>query len=108
MQTGFESWMASILAYLSPGTLPEGKAAAQKTGRKALNYQVQDVILYRRSFLGPLLRCADAEDTNYLIKGIHEGKCGLHERPRMIVAKLMNAGYYWTVMHMDAVKEIRK
>ncbi|KAI3807942.1 hypothetical protein L1987_23880 [Smallanthus sonchifolius] len=29
-------------------------------------------------------------------------------RPRMIVAKIMNTGYYWPGMHMDAVKELRK
>ncbi|KAI3807945.1 hypothetical protein L1987_23883 [Smallanthus sonchifolius] len=32
----------------------------------------------------------------------------MHVRPRMIVAKIMNAGYYWPGMHMDAVKELRK
>ncbi|XP_076932852.1 uncharacterized protein LOC143598543 [Bidens hawaiensis] len=59
IQTEVESWMTPILAYLSPGTLPEEKAVAQKIQHKTLNYQVQDGILYRRSFLGPLLKCVD-------------------------------------------------
>ncbi|XP_076946904.1 uncharacterized protein LOC143618680 [Bidens hawaiensis] len=55
IQTGVESWMSPIVAYLSSGTLPAGKAEAQKIKHKALNYQLTDGTLYRRSFLGPLL-----------------------------------------------------
>ncbi|XP_076915799.1 uncharacterized protein LOC143575267 [Bidens hawaiensis] len=108
IQTGVESWMTPIKAYLSSGALPTRKAEARKIKHKALNYQFTDGILYRRSFLGPLLRCVDTEDANYLIREIHEGICGLHVGPRMTVAKIMNAGYYWPVMHLDAVQEIRK
>ncbi|XP_076932164.1 uncharacterized protein LOC143597571 [Bidens hawaiensis] len=108
IQTGIKSWMTPIVAYLTSGILWKEKAAARKIKQKALNYQVQDGILYRRSFLGPLLRCVDAEDANYLIREVHEGICALHAGPRMVVAKLMNAGYYWPGMHMDAVQEIRK
>ncbi|XP_076932868.1 uncharacterized protein LOC143598561 [Bidens hawaiensis] len=107
IQTGFESWMTPIKAYLSSGILPAEKAEARKIKHKALNYQLSDGILYRRSFLGPLLRCVDAEDAN-LIQEIHEGICGLHTGPRMTVAKIMNAGYYWPGMNLDAVQEIRK
>ncbi|XP_022003015.1 uncharacterized protein LOC110900433 [Helianthus annuus] len=28
--------------------------------------------------------------------------------PRMVVAKIMNAGYYWPEMHVDALRELRK
>ncbi|XP_076939787.1 uncharacterized protein LOC143608714 [Bidens hawaiensis] len=96
------------MAYLTSGVLPKEKAAARKIRHKALKYQVQDGILYPRSFLGPLLRCVDVEDANYFIRDVHEGICSLHAGPRMVVAKLMNAGYYWQGMHMDAVQEIRE
>ncbi|XP_076939116.1 uncharacterized protein LOC143607625 [Bidens hawaiensis] len=94
IQTGVESWMTPIKAYLSSGVLPSEKVEACKIKRKALNYQLNDGILYQRSFLGLLLRCVDAEDANYLIREVHEGICGLHAGPRMIVAKIMNDGYY--------------
>ncbi|XP_076948757.1 uncharacterized protein LOC143621121 [Bidens hawaiensis] len=93
IQTGVESWMTLIVAYLTLGSLPEEKVVAQKIRHKALNYQVQDGILYRRSLLSPLLRCVDAEDANYLIREVHKGICCLYAGPRMVVAKLMNAGY---------------
>ncbi|KAI3828871.1 hypothetical protein L1987_02981 [Smallanthus sonchifolius] len=108
IQTGAQSWMTPILNYLSTGILPEERTQARKLQHKALHYQLQEGVLYRRSYLGPLLRCVDAEDSNYLIREIHEGICGMHAGPRMIVEKIMNAGYYWPDMHMDDVKELRK
>ncbi|XP_076932140.1 uncharacterized protein LOC143597544 [Bidens hawaiensis] len=100
--------MTPLIAYLLSGFLPKERVMARKIRQKALNYQMQDGVLYRRSLIGPLLRCVDAEDANYLIREVHEGICGLHAGPRMVVAKLMNVGYYWPGMHMDAVQEIRK
>ncbi|XP_035838176.1 uncharacterized protein LOC110921310 [Helianthus annuus] len=108
IQTGTTSWMTPIIMYLQSGILPENKAEARKIQYKSEHYQMADGILYRKSYLGPLLRCVDAEDANYLIREVHEGICGIHAGPRMVVAKVMNAGYYWPGMHLDAVKELRK
>ncbi|XP_022013761.1 uncharacterized protein LOC110913223 [Helianthus annuus] len=108
IQTGTTSWMTPIIMYLQSGILPENKAEARKIQYKSEHYQMADGILYRKSYLGPLLRCVDADDANYLIREVHEGICGIHAGPRMVVAKVMNAGYYWPGMHLDAVKELRK
>ncbi|XP_076888486.1 uncharacterized protein LOC143538933 [Bidens hawaiensis] len=102
------SWMTPLINYLARGILPEKKAEARKIRHKALNYTIQGDILYRRSYLGPLLRCVDPQDANYLLREIHEGICGVHAGPRMVVAKIMNTGYYWPGMHVDAEKELRK
>ncbi|XP_076911324.1 uncharacterized protein LOC143569242 [Bidens hawaiensis] len=108
IQTGATSWMEPIRTYLSSGILPKDKAEARKIHHKALWYQIYDGVLFRKSFLSPLLRCIDKEESNYVIREIHEGICGLHAGPRMVVAKIMNVGYYWPGMHMDVVKEIQK
>ncbi|XP_076890052.1 uncharacterized protein LOC143541014 [Bidens hawaiensis] len=89
IQTRTSSWMEPIVSYLSSGTLPEDKAEARKIRHKALWYQIHDGVLFRKSFLGPLLRCVDAEESNYVIREIHEGICGLHAGSRMVVAKIM-------------------
>ncbi|XP_021994438.1 uncharacterized protein LOC110891087 [Helianthus annuus] len=90
------------------GILPENKAEARKIQYKSEHYQMADGILYRKSYLGPLLRCVDLEDANYLIREVHEGICGIHAGPRMVVAKVRNVGYYWPGMHLDVVKVLRK
>ncbi|XP_021986282.1 uncharacterized protein LOC110882608 [Helianthus annuus] len=108
IEVGQPSWMTPIIQYLQEGILPESKAEARKIQNKALHYEMNGGILYQKSFLGPLLRCVDPQDANYLIREIHEGICGIHAGPRMVVAKIMNAGYYWPGMHVDALKELRK
>ncbi|XP_035834295.1 uncharacterized protein LOC118482752 [Helianthus annuus] len=87
IQTGTTSWMTPIIMYLQSGILPENKAEARKIQYKSEHYQMADGILYRKSYLGPLLRCVDADDANYLIREVHEGICGIHAGPRMVVAK---------------------
>ncbi|XP_022020199.1 uncharacterized protein LOC110920287 [Helianthus annuus] len=108
IEIGQLSWMTPIIQYLQEGILPENKAKARKIQHKALHYEMNDGILYRKSFSGPLLRCVDPQDATYLIREIHEGICGIHAGPLMVVAKIMNAGYYWPGMHVDALKELRK
>ncbi|XP_022020027.1 uncharacterized protein LOC110920078 [Helianthus annuus] len=102
-----KSWMTSILDYLKDSTLPEDKAQARKMKVKALQYQIHDGKLYRKKFLGPLLRCLTPEETSYVIREIHWGICGIHSGPRMVIAKAMNAGYFWPGMHQSAVNELQ-
>ncbi|XP_076936982.1 uncharacterized protein LOC143604360 [Bidens hawaiensis] len=94
ISTNTISLMTPIINFLSSGVLPDSKDEARKIRHKALNYQLKDGILYRRSYLGPLLRCVDPQDANYLLQEIHEGICGIHAGPRMVVANIMNTGYY--------------
>ncbi|XP_076912793.1 uncharacterized protein LOC143571188 [Bidens hawaiensis] len=67
IQTVTSSCLEPIMSYLSSGTLPEDKAEARKIRHTVLWYQVLDGILFRKSFLGPLLRCIYAEESNYVI-----------------------------------------
>ncbi|XP_022031955.1 uncharacterized protein LOC110933020 [Helianthus annuus] len=108
IQLGTTSWMTLIIMYLQSGILPENKVEAREVQYKSKHYQMVDGILYRKSYLGPLMRCVDPEDANYLIREVHEGICGIHADLRMVVAKVMNAGYYWPGMHLDAVNVLRK
>ncbi|XP_022040750.1 protein NYNRIN-like [Helianthus annuus] len=108
IEIGNPSCMSPIILYLQHGKLPEEKAEARKIQNKAINYEMADDILYRKSFMRPLLRCVDKTDAQYLVREIHEGLCGIHAGPRMVVAKIMSAGYYWPGMHIDAVEILRK
>ncbi|XP_021995320.1 uncharacterized protein LOC110892465 [Helianthus annuus] len=108
IQLGTTSCMTPIIMYLQSGILPENKAEARKVQYKSEHYQMVDGILYRKSYLGPLLRCVNPKDANYLIREVHEGICGNHAGPRMVVAQVMNVGYYWPGMHLVAVKVLRK
>ncbi|XP_021991310.1 uncharacterized protein LOC110888076 [Helianthus annuus] len=101
-------WYTPVLKFLINGDLPSARGEAQKVQTKALHYEVNNGVLYRKSYLGPLLRCVSPTEAKYLISEIHSGLCGIHAGPRAVVAKIHNVGYYWPGMHEDAVVELRK
>ncbi|XP_022007659.1 uncharacterized protein LOC110906908 [Helianthus annuus] len=101
-------WYTPILKFLTKGELPPARGEAQKIQTKALQYEVNNGILYRKSYLGPLMRCVSPAEAKYLIQEIHAGICGIHAGPRAVVAKIHNAGYYWPWMHEDVVDELRR
>ncbi|XP_022030653.1 uncharacterized protein LOC110931577 [Helianthus annuus] len=101
-------WYTPVLRFLETGELPPAKGEAQKIQTKALQYEINNGVLYRKSYLGPLLRCVSPTEAKYLISEIHAGLCGIHAGPRAVVAKIHSAGYYWPGMHEDAVTELRK
>ncbi|KAK1433246.1 hypothetical protein QVD17_10155 [Tagetes erecta] len=102
-----DNWMVPIINFLLYDKLPEEKAEARKMQVKALQYQMVDGKLYRRTFLGPLLRCLTPDEASYVIREIHWGICGIHAGPKMVVAKVVNAGYFWPGMHKSAVAELQ-
>ncbi|GJT00752.1 reverse transcriptase domain-containing protein [Tanacetum coccineum] len=74
---------------------------------KIRNYTMEDGVLYRKSYLVPLMRCVGPLQANYVIIEVHMGSYGIHDGPRQVVAKAMNLGYYWPSMHRDARELIR-
>ncbi|GJX76540.1 reverse transcriptase domain-containing protein [Tanacetum coccineum] len=96
------TWMTPIHKYLTKEILPGEKKKARAIRRKARRYVVTNGVLYKRSFLGPWLRCVIPLQANYVLREIHEGSCNMHAGPRSVVAKALRLGYYWPTMHTDA------
>nr|GEX45205.1 hypothetical protein [Tanacetum cinerariifolium] len=88
--------------------LPEENKKARVLCRKARRYAVTNGVLYKKSFLGPWLRCVGSLQANYVLREIHEGSYNMHAGPRSVVAKALRSGYYWSTMHADARKLIRE
>ncbi|GJW79548.1 reverse transcriptase domain-containing protein [Tanacetum coccineum] len=87
--------------------LPEDPINARTLMEKIRNYTMEGGVLYRKSYLVPLMRCVGPLQANYVIREVHMGSCGMHDGPRQVVAKVMNLGYYWPSMHRDARELIR-
>ncbi|GJY40112.1 reverse transcriptase domain-containing protein [Tanacetum coccineum] len=102
------TWMTPICEYLTKEILPEDKKKARAVRRKAARYAMINGTLYKKSFLGPWLRCVGPLQANYVLREIHEGSCSMHSGPRSVVAKAIQTGYYWPTMHMDARNLIRE
>ncbi|GKB75586.1 reverse transcriptase domain-containing protein [Tanacetum coccineum] len=101
------TWMTPIQNYLEKGMLPEDPVDARTLMKKIGNYTMGDGVLYRKSYLVPLMRCVGPLQDNYIIREVHIGSCRMHNRPKQVVAKAMNLGYYWPFMHRDARELIR-
>ncbi|XP_022030811.1 uncharacterized protein K02A2.6-like [Helianthus annuus] len=80
--------MTPIINYLVHDVLPVDKAETRKIQINSLQYQMQEGGLYRKTFLGPLLKCLDPEQASYIIKEIHYGICSIHAGPKMILTKV--------------------
>ncbi|XP_021980502.1 uncharacterized protein LOC110876645 [Helianthus annuus] len=87
-------WYTPILKFLTKGELPPARGEAQKIQTKALQYEVNNGVLYRKSYLGPLLQCVSPAEAKYLIQEIHSGICGIHAGPWDVIAKIHSVGYY--------------
>ncbi|GJT49535.1 reverse transcriptase domain-containing protein [Tanacetum coccineum] len=102
------TWMTPVYEYLIEGILPKEKRKERAIRRKAGRYAMKNGVLYKKSFLGPWLRCVGPLQANYVLREIHEGSCNMHSGPRFVVAKASRSGYYWPTMHTDARNLIRE
>nr|GEW43852.1 reverse transcriptase domain-containing protein [Tanacetum cinerariifolium] len=94
--------MTSICKYLEEGTLPTDMNKERAVRCKSWQFAVVNGTLYKKSFLGPWLRCVGPLQGNYVLREIHEGSCSMHAGTRSVVAKALRTSYYWPTMHKDA------
>ena len=70
------------MLYLKDGKLLEGKDEARKLRVKVARYVLLDEVLYKRGFSQHYLRCLALDETNYVLREVHEGACGDQLRAR--------------------------
>ncbi|XP_027178148.1 uncharacterized protein LOC113777314 [Coffea eugenioides] len=97
-----ETWMSPFILFLGQGVLPEDRVEARKIQRKSARYALRDGELYKRSYLGPWLRCVTPEAGRQVLHEIHEGLCGAHVGHRMLARKSLLLGYFWPSVRQDA------
>ncbi|KAM1782344.1 hypothetical protein ACFX11_040817 [Malus domestica] len=60
--------------------------------------------LYKRGFNLPYLRCLTPAEAEIVIREIHEGVSGDHAGSRSLAHKAFRQGYYWLILHQDAIR----
>ncbi|XP_073017741.1 uncharacterized protein [Primulina eburnea] len=88
---------------ISPGDVQQ----AQKVKKPCSRFNVLNGELYRRFFHGPLLKCLAGEETQYVLKEIHEGCCMDHLGAKALTRKALLAGYWWPTMSTEARKIVQ-
>ena len=97
--------MDHIQDYLVDGILPSDPKKASKLITRLNRFTIHWGTLYKRGLFTPILKCVRKEDTNYVLREVHEGICGNHIGARTLAAKTMRQGYYWPTM-LKAAKEL--
>ncbi|XP_025685479.1 uncharacterized protein [Arachis hypogaea] len=104
--------LLSKLASTKPGAGNRGKLsddekAAKALKREAAKYATIQGQLLRKGLSQPLLKCLHPDQTDYVLREVHEGCCGHYIGGKALERKLIRAGYYWPSM-MDDSKEFVK
>ncbi|GJW00420.1 reverse transcriptase domain-containing protein [Tanacetum coccineum] len=73
-----DTWMTPIFKYLMDGTLPAEVKKARAVKRKSWRFSIINGTLYKKSFLGPWLRCVGPLQANYVLREIHEGSSNVN------------------------------
>ena len=68
-----KNWTMPLIAYMRSGILPHGKDVARKLKVQASWFVLIRDVLYKRGFSRPYLRCLSYDETDYVMREVHEG-----------------------------------
>nr|XP_025617126.1 uncharacterized protein LOC112709458 [Arachis hypogaea] len=102
------SWLDPITNFLENGKLPDDEKDAVKLRREAAKYAVIQGQLFKKGFNQPLLKCLHPDQTDYVLREVHEGCCGHHIGGKALARKLIRGGYYWPSMMADSKEFVKK
>ncbi|XP_057745153.1 uncharacterized protein LOC130963018 [Arachis stenosperma] len=88
------SWLDPITDFLEKDKLPDNEKDAKKLRREATRYAIIQGQLFRKGFNQSLLKCLHPDQTDYVLRKVHEGCCGYHIGGKALARKLIRAGYY--------------
>ncbi|XP_071739877.1 uncharacterized protein [Rutidosis leptorrhynchoides] len=101
------NWMEPILQYIRNDTLPSDNHEARLVRERAPMYIIQNDILYRKSYCGPMMRCVGPIEAEMIVDELHNGSCALHLGYKTIAEKIMQMGYFWPSMYRNVSKIVK-
>ncbi|GKF52968.1 reverse transcriptase domain-containing protein [Tanacetum coccineum] len=94
-----DNWMTPIIKCLEEGVWLTNENDTRTLRMRISQYVMEEGVLFKKSYLSPMLRCVGPLQANYIIREVHEGVCRMHARARSVVTKITRQGYYWPTMH---------
>ncbi|XP_014493154.1 uncharacterized protein LOC106755497 [Vigna radiata var. radiata] len=79
----------------------EGIALRAEEAKQIARYVIVGEELYRRGYVTPMLKCLSKEESDYVMRELHEGICDRHGGGRSLRARALRAGFYWPTMEKD-------
>ena len=87
---------------------PPRRELAKMLQKKAGWFELHEGTLYKKSYTHPLLKCVSPEEGNYILREIHEGRCGINQGVQTVIGKVLRSGYYWPSLRGDAEALIKR
>ncbi|XP_074278665.1 uncharacterized protein LOC141602261 [Silene latifolia] len=103
VNTDSDSWTKPYYDWFLRGILPQGKHEVRAFKIKASSYSIINNTLFKRSQVGPYLRCLEPHKAKQVLQEIHEGYCGNHKGGRSLASKVLKTGYYWPTLRADCL-----
>ncbi|GJX59048.1 reverse transcriptase domain-containing protein [Tanacetum coccineum] len=103
-----DNWMTPIIKCLEKGIWPADENEARTLRMKISQYVIEEGVMFKKSYLAPMLRCVGPLQANYITREVHEGACGMHAGARSVVAEIIRQGYFWPSMHRDTREVVDK
>ncbi|XP_071712958.1 uncharacterized protein [Rutidosis leptorrhynchoides] len=102
------NWMEPILLYIRNDVLPNDKREARLVRERAPMYIIQNDILYRKSYCGPMMQCVGLIEAEMIIDEVHNASCALYSGYKTITEKIMRMGYFWPSLYRDVAKIVKR
>ena len=96
-----KDWRSLFMKYLAEGILPQRHSERYKLRRLATHYFLHNTVLFKKGYDGDPLRCLGPEEAREMIKEVHLGEYGEHQRKKKLYRCLLQIGYYWLAMKKD-------
>ena len=93
---GNKPWFYDINKYLENQEYPENASIIDKRTlrRLALKFLMTNGVLYKRNYDIVLLSCVEKQETDTLMREIHEGTFGTHTNGHVMARNILRVGYY--------------
>ncbi|XP_071729073.1 uncharacterized protein [Rutidosis leptorrhynchoides] len=102
------NWMDPLIHYFCNNILPGDKKEARLVCERSPMYVIENDVLYRKSYLGPLMRCVGPAEAATIVEEVHSGSCALHSGYKTIAAKIMRMGYFWPTLYRDVAQIVKR
>lgn len=102
------SYTTPIVRYIEQGILPSNPLEVNLVTTRSISYSLIEIMLYKREFSTPLLKCLKREELIHILDMVHEGIVGNHLGAQALEKKVLRVGYYWSTMVEDVKEYIRK
>ena len=104
------SYYSNIKQFIKRGSYLPGVDLAIKSflHRMSSKFFLYGEVLYKKTSNFSLLRCIDREETEYMMKEVHNGVCRPHMNGHLLAKKITRTEYFWLAMECDCIDFVRK